>query len=46
MHMEKSLAKVSGQVPGVNGQKLKLPHDIDYYVFSKVSNDSNTSFLK
>ena len=28
VHMEKSLAKVSGQVPGVNGQKLKLPHDI------------------
>ena len=37
VHMEKSLAKVSGQVPGVNGQKLKLPHDIDYYVFSKVA---------
>lgn len=37
--MEKSLAKVSGQVPGMHGkEKLKLPHDIDYYVFSKVLN--------
>ena len=37
VHMEKSLAKVSGQVPGMHGQgKLKLPHDIDYCVFSKV----------
>jgi myosin-15 len=38
VHMEKSLAKVSGQVPGMQRkEKLKLPHDIDYYVFSKVA---------
>lgn len=45
---EKNLAKVSGEValpPGARGKKgqlkkEKLPHDIDYYVFSKVKNNT------
>ena len=37
IHMDKSMSKVSGQVPGIE-HNLKLPSDIDYYVFSKVAN--------
>ena len=34
---DKHLGKMSGQVPMMPAAK-KLPHDIDYYAFSKVAN--------
>ena len=42
INSEKNLSKVAGEVAspprGKKGERLRLPHDIDYYVFSKVAN--------
>ena len=39
MNTEQNLAKVTGDVARKKKRKKdKLPHDIDYYVFSKVAN--------
>ena len=37
VNTEKNLAKVSGRIPQVR-HNMRLPSDIDYYVFSKVAN--------
>ena len=36
VNKEKNLAKVTTRIPG--GRRGRLPHDIDYYSFSKVDN--------
>ena len=38
INSEKNLSKVAGDVasPPRKKERLRLPHDIDYYVFSKV----------
>ena len=40
INSEKNLSKVAGEVasPSRKKERLRLPHDIDYYVFSKVAN--------
>jgi hypothetical protein len=45
INTEKNLSKVAGEVARPKKkERLRLPHDIDYYVFSKVRSNATLSW--